>query len=195
MMSPTPSMYLQTPHTGSPDMLIRPSADADLPTIHAIYEREVRDGLATFELDVPDVNEMARRRVAVLAAGMPYLVAERAGRVVGYAYAGTYRPRPAYRFTVEDSVYIAPGNQGEGIGRALLAALLEGCEAGGARQAVAIITSVPELGIGDASVHLHVALGFEHAGTLRAAGWKHGRWLDTIRMQRALGEGGTTPPA
>lgn len=176
-------------------MLIRPSTDADLPAIHAIYEREVREGLATFELDVPDLNEMARRRDAVLAAGMPYLVAERAGEVVGYAYAGTYRARPAYRFTVEDSVYVAPEAQGTGVGSALLAALIEGAERrGGARQMIGVITANEAEGIGVGSVRLHARHGFAHAGTLRAVGWKHGRWLDTVRMQRALGEGGATPP-
>ena len=176
-------------------LAIRASTDADLPAIHAIYGPEVRTGLASFELDPPDLAEMARRRAAVLAAGMPYIVAERDGAVVGYAYSGAYRARPAYRFTVEDSVYVAPHAHGAGVGGALLGELIARTERAGARQMVAIISSVPDAGIGAASVRLHAKLGFEHAGTLRAAGWKLGRWIDTVRMQRALGEGGGSPPA
>ena len=172
----------------------RPATAADVPAIHAIYAAEVREGVATFELDVPDVAEMERRRAAVLAARMPYIVAERDGAVLGYAYAGAYRPRPAYRFTVEDSVYLAPGSRGMGLGRALLSEVIERATLAGARQMVAIITGRADAVEESASVRLHASLGFRHAGVLRAAGWKHRRWLDTVRMQRALGEGGGTPP-
>jgi phosphinothricin acetyltransferase len=171
--------------------LVRPSTDADLPTIAAIYAHAVVHGTASFELEPPGEAEMARRRAAILEGGYPYLVAEIDGVVAGYAYAGPYRPRPAYRFTVEDSIYVAPDRQGSRIGRALLARLVEECEALGFRQMVAVIGDSASRG----SIRLHEAVGFRRSGLLEAIGWKHGRWLDGVLMQRVLGDGADAPPA
>jgi len=172
------------------NMLIRDCQPADLPAITAIYGHWVRHARASFELDPPTEAEMARRREALLAGGYPYLVAEEAGRVLGYAYAGAFRTRPAYRFTVEDSVYVAPDANRRGVGRALLGALLPRCEAWGARLVIAVIGDSGNA----ASIALHGALGFEHAGLMRGTGWKHGRWVDTVLMTRALGAGMAAPP-
>jgi L-amino acid N-acyltransferase YncA len=170
---------------------IRDSRPDDTPAIAAIYGHWVTHGLASFELDPPDGEEIARRRDAILAAGYPHLVAERNGQVIGYAYASAYRPRPAYRFAVENSVYVAPGEGRGGTGRALLDTLIDRCTALGFRLMVAVI--------GDAanapSIGLHAAAGFAHAGHLPAIGWKHGRWVDSVLMTRALGPGSTTAPA
>ena len=171
--------------------LIRASVEADIPAIAAIYARAVTEGTASFELDPPNVEEMARRRAAVLAGGFPYLVAERQGRLAGYAYASAYRTRPAYRFTVEDSVYVAAGQQGQGVGRALLSALIAECEAHDFRLMVAVIGDRAST----ASIRLHEALGFDHVGVLEPIGYKHGRWLATVLMQRILGPGATRPPS
>jgi L-amino acid N-acyltransferase YncA len=168
---------------------LRDSQDADLPALTAIYEHAVVHGTGTFELDVPDQAEMARRRAEVLGRCLPYLVAERDGHVLGYAYANYFRPRMAYRFCVEDSVYLAPQAQGQGIGKLLLAELVARCEAAGARQMVAVIGDSANLG----SIGLHTAVGFEHTGQLKAAGWKFDRWLDVIFMQRELGVGAGAP--
>ncbi|HEY1203361.1 MAG: N-acetyltransferase family protein [Bryobacteraceae bacterium] len=169
---------------------LRPSTDADLPAIDAIYAHHVRTGLASFETVPPTVEEMARRRLEVLKRGLPFLVAEVEGTVVGYAYASLYRPRPAYRSTLEDSIYIHPEHTRQGIGRLLLQALLADCEAKGYRQMVAIIGDS-----GNApSIGLHQAFGFEHAGTLRSVGFKFGRWVDTVLMQRPLGAADSTLP-
>lgn len=172
-------------------MLIRDSREADLPAIAAIYGHWVEHGRASFEYDPPGVGEMARRREALLGAGFPHLVAEEGGRLLGHAHAGPFRTRPAYRFTVEDSVYVAPGAAGRGAGRALLAEVIARCEAAGHRRMIAVIGDGPN---NAASVRLHAALGFEHAGLIPGTGWKHGRWLDTVLMSRALGEGKGTPP-
>jgi phosphinothricin acetyltransferase len=169
---------------------VRPSAPADLEAIHAIYAHAVRHGSSSFELEPPDAQEMARRRSDVLAKGLPWLVAEQAGRVLGYAYASPFRPRPAYRFALEDSIYLGPDAQGRGFGRALLAELLARCQAIGARQMLAVIGDSASTG----SIGLHRALGFQHCGTLPAVGWKFGRWLDVVLMQRALGCGHGSPP-
>lgn len=171
-------------------LVIRDSRDDDIPAIIAIYGHWVTHGLASFELEAPDAAEMARRRAAVLAGGYPYLVAERAGQVVGYAYASAYRPRPAYRFTVENSVYVAPGGMRGGAGRALLDALIDACAARGFRLMVAVIGDSANY----ASIGLHEGAGFARAGLLPAVGWKHGRWVDSVLMTRPLGEGATTPP-
>lgn len=171
-------------------LIVRPSSDGDLPAITAIYAHAVTHGTASFELDPPDEAEMARRRAALLAAGYPYLVAEAAGGVAGYAYAGAYRPRPAYRATVEDSIYVAPDAQAGGIGRALLTALIGACEARGFRQMVAVIGDSRSAG----SIRLHESLGFRRVGILEAVGYKHGRWLDSVLMQRSLGAADTAPP-
>jgi phosphinothricin acetyltransferase len=171
-------------------VLIRPSLPGDIAAITAIYRPAVLSGTASFELDPPDDAEMTRRRDTLVAAGFPYLVAEQAGQVTGYAYAGAYRPRPAYRHSVEDSVYVAPGRQGQGIGKALLARLIGECEALGFRQMVAVIGD----SLSNGSIGLHRSLGFEPAGIVRAVGFKHGRWLDQVLMQRPLGPGGSEPP-
>jgi L-amino acid N-acyltransferase YncA len=172
------------------DLRLRPAADADIPAIAAIYAHAVRHGTASFELDPPDEAEMARRRAALMAGGYPYLVAERGQELLGYAYAGAYRTRPAYRSTVEDSVYVAPAAQGAGVGRALLSALIAECEARDFRLMVAVIGDRGSSG----SIKLHEALGFAHVGALEPVGYKHGCWLATVLMQRVLGPGATTPP-
>ena len=172
------------------DLRIRPAADADVPAIAAIYAHAVRHGTASFELEPPDDAEMARRRAALIDGGYPYLVAERGEELLGYAYAGAYRTRPAYRSTVEDSVYVAPAAHGQGVGRALLTALIAACERRDFRLMVAVIGDRASTG----SIKLHEALGFTHVGALEPVGYKHGRWLATVIMQRALGPGATTPP-
>lgn len=171
-------------------ILVRDAAEVDMPAVQAIYAHHVLTSLATFEEVPPDVGEMLLRRAGVLKLGLPYLVAEAEGRIAGYAYATGYRPRPAYRHTVEDSVYVAEGLAGRGIGGALLGALIARCEAGPWRQMLAVIGNSGNAG----SVALHARLGFRHAGTLRAVGFKLGGWVDTVLMQRPLGKGDTRPP-
>lgn len=166
-------------------LLIRPSTDADLPAITAIYADNVLHGTGTFELEPPDEAEMARRRADVLSKGLPWLVAERAGVVLGYAYANHFRPRLAYRFCVEDSIYLAPQAKGQGVGSLLLAELMARCTAAGARQMVAVIGDSANLG----SIGVHRRLGFEDAGILISAGWKFDAWRDVVLMQRSLGLG------
>ena len=170
---------------------VRPSTDADVAVIAAIYRHHVLNGLASFEEVPPDDAELARRRADVIARGLPYLVAtDAAGPVLGYAYAGPYRPRSAYRFSVEDSVYIAPEAIRRGVGRALLGAVIAACEAAGYRQMVAVIggrETIP-------SIRLHQAMGFAHAGILPTVGFKFGRWIDIVLMQRALGAGADSLP-
>lgn len=170
---------------------LRDCGVADIPAIAAIYGHWVTHGVASFELEPPDAEEMQRRRAAILAAGYPYLVAEdEGGRVLGYAYASAWRTRPAYRFGCENSVYVAPDAGKGGIGRALLQALIARCEAKGLRLMVAVIGDS-----GNApSIALHRAVGFQPAGLLPATGWKHGRWVDTVLMTRPLGPGSSTPP-
>jgi len=171
-------------------LAIRPSTPADTATIAAIYARHVLNGCASFEEIPPEVEEMARRRAAVLELGLPHLTAEIDGAVVGYAYAGLYRPRSAYRFTAEDSIYLAPEAIGRGIGRALMTRLLAECEATGMRTMIAVIGDSGNTG----SIGLHRAMGFTDIGVMRSTGWKHGRWLDTVLMGRMLGEGDATAP-
>jgi L-amino acid N-acyltransferase YncA len=170
---------------------IRPSAETDLPAIQAIYAQAVLEGTGTFETEVPSVEEMTRRRAEVLGRHLPWLVAEREGVLLGYAYANYFRPRLAYRFCVEDSIYLAPDAQGQGVGRLLLAELMARCEAAGARQMLAVIGDARNAG----SIGVHTALGFQHTGVLKSAGWKFGRWLDVVLMQRQLGSGDSTVPA
>lgn len=175
----------------TPEILIRPSRDGDVAAIRAIYAHAVLHGTASFEIDPPDLEEMTARRRRLVDAGYPYLVAERAGVVVGYAYAGPYRPRPAYRFSVENSIYVAPETKGEGIGRRLLDALVVAAEARGYRQMIAVIGDSGNA----ASITLHTRAGFRMIGTFEAAGFKFGRWLDSVFMQRALGDGATSAPS
>jgi phosphinothricin acetyltransferase len=169
---------------------IRPAAEADLPAITSIYDREVRHGTATFELTPPDLTEMTRRFRSLMDGGFPYLAATLEGEVVGYAYAGPYRPRPAYRFTVENSVYLAPAMHRQGIGMKLLRRLIEECEARSYRQMIAVIGDSANAG----SIGLHSRAGFQMIGTHPNVGFKFGRWLDTVMMQRALGDGASTTP-
>jgi L-amino acid N-acyltransferase YncA len=172
-------------------ILLRPSTAADLPALTAIYGWHVRHGTGTFEVEPPAIADMARRRDDVLDKGLPYLVVEDGGEVCGYAYANQFRPRPAYRFCLEDSVYLAPEKAGRGLGRLLLSELLARCESVGARQMLAVIGDSQNHG----SIGVHRALGFAPTGTIRAAGWKFGRWLDVVVMQRHLGPGAATAPA
>ena len=169
---------------------IRPSTLSDLSAITAIYAWNVQHGTGTFELEVPEQTEMSRRRDDVLGKGLPWLVADRDGALLGYAYANHFRPRRAYRFCLEDSVYLADAAKGQGVGTLLLAELMARCEALGARQMLAVIGDSANLG----SIGVHRKLGFEHIGVLRAAGWKFARWLDVVMMQKALGQGASTAP-
>jgi L-amino acid N-acyltransferase YncA len=169
---------------------IRPTTAADLPSITEIYEHAVRFGTATFELIPPDLPEMTRRFRALMDGGFPYLVAALDGRVAGYAYASPYRPRPAYRFTVENSVYLQPAVHRRGIGLQVLQRLIEECEPRGYRQMIAVIGDSANAG----SIGVHRKCGFEMIGTHPNVGFKFGRWLDTVMMQRALGEGARTLP-
>ncbi len=169
---------------------VRDATEADMPAVQAIYAHHVLHGLATFEEVPPTTAELLTRRASVLNLGLPYLVAQSAGGVIGYSYATAYRPRAAYRYSVEDSVYVQDGLGGRGIGAALLAALIERCEAGPFRQMLAVIGDSGNTG----SIALHRRLGFQPVGTLLAAGFKLGRWVDTVLMQRALGPGSTTLP-
>jgi L-amino acid N-acyltransferase YncA len=170
--------------------LIRPSTPADIDAVAAIYRSHVLHGSGTFEIEPPDAQEIARRHSDVTAKGLPWLVAQCGDGVMGYAYANHFRARPAYRFCVEDSVYVAQGAGGRGLGRALLAELLARCEAAGARQMLAVIGDSANT----ASIGLHRALGFAPAGQIAAAGWKFGRWLDVVLMQKPLGAGSATDP-
>ncbi|MBA4341450.1 MAG: GNAT family N-acetyltransferase [Methylibium sp.] len=174
----------------SEGLRIRPSTEHDLPSIQAIYENAVLHGTGTFETEVPDLAEIGRRRQEVLSRSLPWLVAELDGQVLGYAYANYFRPRMAYRFCLEDSIYLHPESQGKGVGRLLLAELIARCEAAGARQMLAVIGDSENAG----SIGVHSALGFEHTGVLRNSGWKFGRWLDVVLMQRQLGAGAETSP-
>ena len=170
---------------------IRCAEAGDIPAITRIYAHAVEHGTATFEIEPPDEAEMARRLRGLLENGYPYLVAERADAIAGYAYAGAYRARPAYHWSVEDSIYVAPDMQRQRIGSQLLARLIEEAEKRGFRQMIAVIGDSAQT----PSIAVHARAGFAHIGTLRAVGFKHGRWLDTVLMQRALGSGAATPPS
>ena len=172
-------------------VVIRDAVELDMPAIHLIYVPYVLLGLATFEEVPPSVAELLSRRASVIGSGLPYLVAELDGKVVGYSYATPYRPRQAYRHTIEDSVYVANGVLGQGIGTSLLQALIDRCEAGPWRQMLAVIGNK-----GNAeSVALHRRLGFKTVGTLTSVGFKLNQWVDTVLMQRPLGTGDATLPA
>ncbi|KPX94992.1 Phosphinothricin N-acetyltransferase [Pseudomonas syringae pv. actinidiae] len=175
----------------TPTFILRDACDQDMPAVQAIYADHVLHGISSFELDPPSVAELLQRRAQVLVNGLPYLVAELAGEVVGYGYATPYRPRPAYRFTVEDSVYIRDGMGGRGIGLALLGELVQRCEQGGWRQMVAVIGNSENI----ASLRLHERLGFRRVGVFESVGFKHGRWVDTVLMQRMLGDGSGSAPS
>lgn len=171
-------------------MIIRAAEPGDADALAAIYDHHVLHGFGSFELTPPGVTWMENRRREIQGHGLPFLVAELDGRVAGYAYVGPFRPRPGYRFTVEDSVYVAPDMQGRGVGRAVLSAVLAQCEAMGLRQVVAVIGDSQNVG----SIGLHRALGFQDAGVGRSLGFKHGRWVDIVWMQKPLNGGDATPP-
>ena len=170
--------------------LIRPSQDKDVAAITAIYRHHVLHGTGTFEIDPPSEADMASRRADVLAKGLPYLVAEDNGRVLGFAYCNWFKPRPAYRFSAEDSIYVAPQAHGKGVGRALLNALCEQAEAAGVRKMLAVIGDSANAG----SIGVHRALGFTDVGVIRSCGWKFDRWLDVVLMEKTLGAGDSTAP-
>jgi L-amino acid N-acyltransferase YncA len=169
---------------------IRPAKTSDIPAITRIYAHAVEHGTASFELEPPTEADMAKRMQALLDGNFPYFVAEIDGKIAGYAYASLYRTRPAYRFTVEDSVYVAPDIHRRGVGKVLLEKLIEACTALGFRQMIAVIGDSDQA----ASIGVHKACGFEPAGNLKDIGWKLGKWLDTPLMQLALGPGATTKP-
>jgi phosphinothricin acetyltransferase len=171
--------------------LIRPSQDRDVAAITAIYRHHVLHGTGTFEIDPPSEADMASRRADVLAKGLPYLVAEDNGQVLGFAYCNWFKPRPAYRFSAEDSIYVAPGTHRKGIGRALLGELCQQAQAAGVRKMLAVIGDSANAG----SIGVHRALGFSDVGVIRSCGWKFDRWLDVVLMEKTLGAGDSTAPA
>ena len=171
-------------------MIVRPSTEADAEALASIYGHHVLHGLGSFEEAPPTPQDMAGRRAAIVSLGLPHLVAEEDGQVLAFAYAGAFRPRAAYRYTVEDSVYVSPDAIGKGVGRAVLVEVLKACEALGVRQVMAVIGDSGNA----ASIGLHKSLGFEHAGVCKSVGFKHGRWLDTGWMQKPLNGGAGTPP-
>jgi len=168
------------------EALIRAASEADMGAVRDIYAHYVLHSLATFEETPPALEDMLARRRASVDLGLPYLVAEARGEILGFAYAAAYRPRPAYRFTIEDSVYVADGLGGRGVGSALLGELIARCEKGPWRQMIAVVGDSANSG----SIALHRRFGFELVGTLRSVGFKHGRWVDTPILQRALGTAG-----
>ena len=170
--------------------LIRPSSDADLPAITAIYAHHVLHGTGSFETEPPSVADMTTRRADVLSKGLPYLVVEQDGKIAGFAYGNWFKPRPAYRYSVEDSIYMAPELQGKGLGRALLTELMARFESVGIRKVMAIVGDSANTG----SVGIHLALGFTQVGIVDSCGWKFGAWRDIVIMQKTLGLGDTQPP-
>ena len=173
---------MTSPSSPNMSLILRDSTSADVSACAEIYREAVRNGTGTFELDEPDDAEMGKRRDAILAQGLPWLVAERDGQVLGYAYANQFRPRRAYRFCVEDSIYLAPAARGQGAGKLLLVELIARCERLGIRQMLAVIGDSANLG----SISVHRACGFEPTGTFVAAGWKFDRWLDVVTYQLVL---------
>ena len=172
-------------------MIVRSATEADAEALAAIYGDAVLHGFGTFEEDPPSAADMDARRRAVQERGLPYLVAELEGQVLGFAYAGPFRPRAAYRYTLEDSVYVSPQAKGKGVGRAVLAAVIAACETLGIRQLMAVIGDTQNA----RSIGLHRSLGFEQTGVGRSVGFKHGRWVDIVHMQKALNGGDKTPPS
>ena len=178
-------------YNGSPTLpLIRPSRDEDVAAITAIYRHHVLTGTGTFEIDPPTEADMASRRADVLAKGLPYLVVEDEDRVMGFAYCNWFKPRPAYRFSAEDSIYMAPEAHRKGLGKALLAELCARAERAGVRKFLAVIGDSANAG----SIGLHQSLGFSHVGVLKSCGWKFDRWLDVVMMEKPLGAGDSTAP-
>ena len=172
------------------DVAVREALEADLPSVEAIYAHHVRTGFASFEVEPPGLAEIARRFRSIREGGLPYLVADLEGRIAGFAYAGPYRSRPAYRYTLEDSVYVAPEAQRRGVGSALLSELIRSAEALGYRRMIAVVGDSGH----EASIAIHLKHGFSHAGTLRSVGFKFERWVDTVLLERPLGAGDETPP-
>ena len=170
--------------------LIRPSRDEDVAAITAIYNHHVLHGTGTFEIDPPSASDMATRRADVLGKGLPYLVVEEEGQVLGFAYGNWFKPRPAYRFSAENSIYLAPGVAGRGLGRLLLDALCVQAEAAGVRKLIAVIGDSANAG----SIGVHRSAGFTHVGLIKSCGWKFDRWLDIVLMEKTLGAGDTTSP-
>jgi len=190
-MQPQDRFTSTPPSCRDPGVIVRDAAEADMMAAQRIYAHHVLHGLATFEETPPSFHELMARRVSVVAAGLPYLIAERNGEVVGYSYATEYHSRSGYRYSIEDSVYVAEGLGGQGIGRSLLHALISRCEAGPWRQMVAYIGNSANT----ASISLHQRMGFRMVGTLGSVGFKLGRWVDVVLMQRPLGLGDRTTPS
>ena len=172
-------------------LTLRPARDTDLPAITAIYAHHVLHGTGTFETEPPTEADMTQRRADVLAKGLPYLVVEEAGQVLGFAYCNWFKPRPAYRFSAEYSIYLHPDARGRGLGRLLLGALAEAGQKAGLRKLIAVIGDSANAG----SIGLHSAVGFTHAGVLKSCGWKFERWLDVVLMEKPLGAGDSSAPA
>ena len=172
-------------------LTLRPSTDADVPAITAIYAHHVLHGTGTFETTPPTQAEMTTRRLDVLARGLPYLVAERGGKVLGFAYCQWFKPRPAYRYSAEDSIYLHPEVARQGLGKQLLAALVHQAEAAGVRKLIAVIGDSGNAG----SIGVHRSLGFTRVGVIANCGWKFDRWLDIVLMEKVIGAGAGTPPA
>jgi len=170
--------------------VIRPSRDSDIPAVTAIYAHHVLHGTGTFEIDPPGLEDMQARRADVLSKGLPWLVAEESGQILGFAYANWFKPRPAYRFSAEDSIYVAADLQGQGLGRLLLAELLSRCQTRGIRKLIAVIGDSDNTG----SIGVHRSVGFVPVGVLRSCGWKFERWLDVVLMEKALGLADQSPP-
>jgi phosphinothricin acetyltransferase len=170
--------------------IIRPSRDEDIAAITAIYAHHVLHGTGTFEVDPPSESDMATRRADVLTRGLPWLIAEDQGKLIGYAYCNWFKPRPAYRFSAEDSIYIAPHVKGQGLGRVLLAELMAQAERAGVRKMIAVIGDSANTG----SIGVHRSVGFTPVGVLASCGWKFDRWLDVVLMEKGLGLGDTTSP-
>lgn len=189
MTSPQTALSASTRQSDT-GIVIRDAIETDMADIHAIYAHHVRHGLASWEETPPTLAEMLSRREAVLKLGLPYIVAKQDGAIVGYSYAGTYRPRPGYRFAIENSVYVAENCGGRGFGTALLRSLITRCEQGPWRQMLAVIGDSAN----EASIALHRRAGFEMVGIFRSIGFKHDRWLDSVLMQRPLGDGDRSPP-
>ena len=189
-MTGLPGLQAGHAHDAPGIATIREAKVEDFLEIQRIYAHHVLSNTTTFEIEPPTLDEMVRRWQAVRQQNLPWLVAERGDRIVGYCYAALYRPRPAYRYTIEDSIYLADGESGKGIGGELLAALIEACEKGPWRQMIAVIAGRQN----QSSIILHRKLGFAHVGTQPDTGYKFGQWIDVVFMQRALGPGGSTPP-